>query len=136
MSLDTDLQSKLTLLVGASVPVQQNYVERSAGEPRVWYQRQAGTVDLLARGDDAALRETTFAVEVAGLDIDAAAAVYETLVALHPSGLQGFRGTLAGPGSTRVLGCFLEDLSDDYQPRSLELDDGFHVFSFQARIMT
>ena len=30
---------------------------------------------------------------------------------------------------------FVEDANDDYQPRGLDVDDGYHVFAFNARVL-
>jgi hypothetical protein len=136
VSLDVDLQFKLSALAGAGVPVQQNFLSVDQTQPHVWYQRQSGASDLLLSGAGAALGEDVYAVEVAGMDPDAAAAIAGRIKATYPAGMDGFRGQMGPQGGPVVLGCFVEDAADDYQPRSLELDDGYHVFAFNLRILT
>ncbi len=131
MSLDASLRAKLlTLAHGA--PVQQNYANEDDPEPRVWYQRQTGHTPMDLAGKQVWIRETTYAVEVNALDPDVGAAIAEAIAAEFPAGMNGFRGVI---GDTLVLGCFVEDASDEYVPRGLDVDDGFHVFAFNLRIM-
>ncbi len=133
MSVDTDFQVKLSLIVGSGVPVQQNYSSTDEAQPRVWYQRQRGNGDLFLDGK-ASQSETVYTVEVNGLDPDSAAAIAAKITALASAGgLHGFRGQMT---STTVLGAFVEDASDDYQPRGLDFDDGYHVFAFDVRLLT
>ncbi len=137
MSLDVDFAAKLNLILAgagyAAVPVQQNYVSGDKTQPRVWYQRQAGNRNVFLDGTSADM-ETSYAVEVNGLDPDVADAIADTITAgAAAGGLNGFRGQMLG---TIVLGAFVEDASDDYQPRGLQGDDGYHVFAFTVRILT
>jgi hypothetical protein len=52
-------------------------------------------------------------------------------VSIH--GLNGFRGEF---GNTTALGVFLEDHSDNYQPRFLDEDDGYRVATVQALVLS
>lgn len=128
MSLDVDLQAKLTSLAG-SAPVQQNYSSVDKTEPRVWYQRRTGNTDLLLSGAGATITEAVYEIEVNALDPDAGAALSDTIT----TAMNGFRGTMGG---SHVLGVFVEDAADDYQPRGLDLDDGYHVFAANLRVIT
>jgi hypothetical protein len=133
MSVDTGLINKLSLIVGPGVPVQQNYASADKTQPRVWVQRQQGDSELFLDGRPGPA-DTTYAVEVNALDPDAGAAVADAIQAnAAAGGLDGFRGTM---NSTVVLGCFVGEASDDYVPRGLELDDGYHVFAFTVRVLT
>ncbi len=127
MSLDTDLQTKLATLAG-SAPVQQNYASIDKVEPRVWYQRTSGNIDLLLNGVGVSENETVYAIEVAGLDPDVTAGIAANLA----TAMNGFRGVM---GLSVILGCFVEDAADDYQPRGLNIDDGYHVFAFSLRVL-
>jgi hypothetical protein len=136
MSLDTELQTKLTALAVAAIsgtPVQQNYASTDKIEPRVWYQRRNGNTELLLSGAGDAGIETVYEVEIDALDPDQGGTLLLALVAdASAGGLNGFRGNW---GSSVVLGSFVEDVADDFQPRGLDLDDGYHVFAFQLRVM-
>ena len=125
MSLDTDLQYKLHDLT--QVPAQQNYNNEDDTQPRIWYQRQIDTSEVLLDGSSS-LRDATFVVEVNALDPDAGAALAETIQEYF----NGFRGSL---GRTLILGCFVSNASDDYQFRGLDVDDGLHAFAFELRFL-
>lgn len=134
MSIDVDLLAKLQTLTTA--PVQLNYASTDRPQPRVWLQRRNDNRPLNLAGTETLIRETFFDVEVGALDPDVGAAIAEQLTAewtASPAGMNGFRGQMGG---TRVLGCFVEDVGDDYQPRELELDDGYHVTAFSLRLLS
>jgi hypothetical protein len=125
MSLDAGFQTKLASLTDA--PVQQNYASIDQVQPRVWYQRESGQTELFLDAS-AGMAETVYTVEVHGTDPDAAGAIADLIqVRLH--GFTGFMGT------TRILGSFVEDAADEYEPRGLNVDDGYHVFAFKVRVL-
>ncbi len=111
-----------------SAPVQQNYMSTDQAQPRVWYQRKQGDTHVLLSGSPYQ-SEVLFEVEVDGLDPDVAAGIATTI----QDRMNGFFGIM---GQTRVLGAFVEDAADDYQPRGINTDDGYHVFAFGVRIIT
>ena len=123
--IDTDFYAKLDGLTTA--PVQQNVLSDNQPQPFVWFQRQYANTDLLLNAG-AALYDTTYDVEVCGLDIDATAAIAENL----KTSLHGFHGTMGG---TNVLGMFVQDADDNYVQKNMNADEGFHVFAFQVQIM-
>jgi hypothetical protein len=126
MSLDVDFYNKL--VTTSSLPVQQNTISESKGEPRVWFGRQLQNKDLLANGS-VALVNTTYDVEVTGLDID----VVEQKADAVKAAFHGFQGTM---GSTKVLASFVNDANDDYIYKSLNGDEGFHSAAFSVQILT
>ncbi len=126
MSLDVAFHNKLVSLVDASVPVSENYVSEDKGQPRVWWQRSTSNVELLLSGQ-LSLVDTNYNVEVFGSDIDATASIADAL----KSSLHGFRGQM---GDSFVLGMFVTDHSDEYLPRNIDTDDGFHGFSFAVQV--
>lgn len=126
MSLDTDLQSKLASLTTA--PVQQNYAHMAMVQPRVWYQREFEESPPLLSGIESGIREVRYTIEVNALDPDEGYAIAVEI----QNRMQTFRGVMYG---TLILGVFVEAASDDYVPRGLDLDDGFHVFVFTLRIL-
>ena len=125
--LDVDFQSYLASLTGTTV--QENLLsEDKTNLPRVWWQRSEGNVDLLLSGATA-LARTIYDVEVSALDVDAAASTADTI----KTTLNGYAGAM---GSSRVLAAFVQDQADDYVPKSLDADEGFHVFAFTVEILT
>ena len=133
MSVDSDFRSLLIMRVPSDVPVQQNYLSSDQTQPRVYFGRAGAEGELLLSGATLWSNETTYTVEVAGLDPDAAGAIAEVLSRPAPAGIDGFRGPM---GTTIFLGCFVGAASDDYEPRGVDLDDGYHVFAFEVRVMT
>lgn len=136
MSIDADLRTKLLAVLSAagydSVPVQQNYASADQGQPRVWYQRRSDSPDTFLSSAEQTVREVTWSVEVDALDPDAGGAVADLIQSSHPAGMHGFSGRM---GSTQVLGCWAEDAGDEYQPRGLDLDDGYHVSAFNLKMI-
>jgi hypothetical protein len=123
--IDIDLQAYLATLT--SLPVQQDVISEDKGQPRIWFQRRNGNDDLFLSGA-VALTETTFDVEVSGLDIDQVQATASEI----KTGLNGFLGPMNGEN---VLGCFVNDQADDYISKSLNADDGYHVAAFSVQII-
>jgi hypothetical protein len=132
MALDVSLLAKLRSLIPTGVPAQLNYESADQTQPRVWLQRSNDDSPMNLAGDDTVISDSTWTVEVEAMDPDVGASIAEALTAKAPAGMNGFRGMMAG---TMVLGCFCENVSDDYQPRNLDLDDGYQVTAFNLRIL-
>jgi len=125
MSIDTDFQNKLFTL--SALPTQQDTISEDKTQPYVWFQRHDAMLDTFLNGT-ASITETTYTVEVSGLDIDSVQATADTL----KTSLNAYQGTM---GSTVVLGCFVEDCADDYAFRNTDQDAGNHVAAFSARFL-
>jgi len=110
-----------------AAPVQQGVISEDKPNLRVWLQRRPSNLDLLLDGSPS-LATAFYAVEVTGLDIDAVETEADNLrTALH-----GYFGPM---GTTHVLGAFANDLEEDYIPRSLNADEGFHLEGFELQII-
>ena len=111
-----------------SLPIQQDLISADTSTARVWFQRQTFNQDVFLSGSPA-IADTTFAVEVCSLDIDQC----QTEATNIRTALNGYRGLML---FDLVLGCFVSDSADEYIPRNLNDDTGFHVASFQVQILT
>jgi hypothetical protein len=127
MSLDTDFHSWLVSLSGGA-PVQQNYESEDKTQPRVYWQRREANTDLFNNGASA-ISTTDYVVEVAGLDPDATATIADNIKTTS-------NGVLGVIGGTRVLMMAVHDATDDYIPKSMDADEGFHVYSFTVELLT
>jgi len=125
VSIDTDFQAKLATL--AAIPCQQDVISEDKTQPYVWFQRHDAQLDTFLDGSPS-FSETTYTVEVSGLDIDAVQATADTL----KTALNAYSGTM---GSTVVLGCFVQDCADDYAFRNTDQDAGNHVAGFSAKFV-
>lgn len=119
-TIDTDFHAYLDSLTTAAV--QQNFISEDKGQPYVWWQRTSANVDLTLEGS-LAVYDTSYAVEIAALDIDAGAVIADTVKA-------GIHGRRIQQGNTLFLVMMVEDASDEYVPKSIDTDDGFNVFAF------
>lgn len=134
MAVDVDLRTKLVSIINdASVPVEQGKITDTRGKPRVWLRRAGGATDIFLGGQKG-LTETRFDVEVHGDDIGAVQGLADSIRAHHgDGGLNGFAGTL---GTSEVLGVFVEDHADDYEPKGFaENDAGTHVAALDVNII-
>lgn len=134
MAVDVDLRSKIvTILNNAAIPVEQGKITDTRGEPRVWLRRANSSTDVFMSGG-AGLTETRFDVEVHGSDIAEVQTLADSIKALHTAGgLNGLAGTL---GASEVLGVFVEDHADDYEPRGvLDSDEGMHVAALDVLVI-
>jgi hypothetical protein len=126
VSIDTDLQTYLTTLAYPT-PVQQNVISADQSTPRVWYQRKASNQDTFTDGSKS-VTNSVFAVEVMSLDIDQAEAIAQTI----KDASNGFFGHM---GFTYVGGCTVEEMEQDYEPKNLGADVGFHVAAFNLHLI-
>lgn len=126
--IDEDFRTKLTQLLPAGTPIEKGLVSEEALPTRVYYQVATSNQDTDLDGTQG-LSETAFDVECAALSDDATA---QTLAAAVKSALNGFHGKFGA--SSVALGMFVSDHADDYQPRGVDADDGYHVAAFQVTV--
>ncbi len=105
----------------------QNVIYEVAPTPRIWYQQQSESeeVDLDGSGG---LSEAAFDIEVISDDVDEAQDIARAIKRF----LNGKYGTF---GTQTALGCFVEDHNDDYVPRGIGDETGYHVAAINATIM-
>jgi len=128
MQIDIDLQSELSFLSGAGVPVEQGKISEGNAYPAVYYSRRPSNQELYLSGKPC-LSDTNFTIEVYGEDIDAV----ETLADKLRTALHGFKGWM---GSTFVKGSFCEDSEEDYQSKvEMNTDEGINVSMFNLQIL-
>ena len=111
-----------------TLPVQQDVISENQPNARVWFKKQTSNTNILNNGTPI-LDDTTFDVEVASLDID----LTQTEANNIRTALNGYRGMML---FDMVQGVFVSDAADDYIPRNLNADEGFHVAAFQVRILS
>jgi HK97 gp10 family phage protein len=108
--------------------IRQDTIGEDAGPLRVWFQRSSHEEELDLDGTPGGLHETSFNLEVSGLDIDVVQQTGDVIAhALH-----GYMGLMS---SERVLGAIVESVSDDYIPRSADADEGYHIAAYSVRII-
>lgn len=130
--IDEDFRTKL-LSYTAGAPVEKGKVSEDQPQAlRVEFERGESNTDTYTSGG-AGLTETLFDVEVQGTS----PGPVQALVALVKSdalsgGLNGFSGAM---GASTVLGCWVMDHDDDYQPKLLDADEGFYVATFRVQVI-
>lgn len=135
MALDEDLRSAIVTIVGGSVPVQQGKVEDTAVQPRVWFRRANAFTDLFI-GGGAGLTETFYDIEVHGTSLSGVQTLADSIKALYSASTPGLNGRSGTFGSSTILGCFVEDHADDYEPKGgFDSDIGMHVAALQVHII-
>lgn len=111
-----------------TLPVQQDVISANDASARVWFQRSEANTELFTDGSPG-LTTTTFNAEVATLNIDQT----QTEASNIRTALNGYRGWM---GLDFVKAVFVLDAADDYIPRNLMADEGFHVAAFVVQIIT
>lgn len=109
------------------LPVAQDVISEDVTTARVWFGRSQSNTQLLNNGQPM-LYDTVFSVEVMSTNIDQMQTEANNL----RTALDGYRGSM---GMDTVLGVFVTDASDDYVPKNLNADEGWHVQAFSARIL-
>lgn len=134
MAVDEDLRTKLaTIINDATIPIEEGKVSDTRARTRVWYRRANSNTDVFI-GGNAGLTETRFDIEVHGENIATVQTLAASIKALHSAG--GLNGLSGAFGSSSVLGIFVEDHSDDYEPKGgFETDTGLHVCSLDVQVI-
>lgn len=125
MAIDVSLQQYLNSL--CNCPVEQNKIDKLKVPTRIWFGKAGGTNDTLLDGSKA-ITETLFDVEIQSLDLN----TVEVLAGLIAANLNGYFGELE---NDFVLGCFVNDQTDEYQLKGIDDDQSFNVACLQIRIL-
>lgn len=126
--IDIALLNKIKTLT--LLPVEQGKIDFDKPGSRVWFQRSSSNTDLFCNGKPS-MFDDVFMVEVITEDIDATQLQADKIKA----GLNGFRGVLFGE-FRYILGMFVSDAADEYEPKNLSADEGFFVQAFEVRILS
>ena len=128
------LQNSITG-VPSGTAVEKGVVSEEMPSTRIYFQRSDSEQDLMLNGNQA-LTTTVFDVEVAALDDNAVQPLAKSLKDVLNGYMGAFGSNYADTANHSVaLGMFVSDHSDDYQPRVVDADDGYHVAAFQTKII-
>ncbi len=130
--IDEDFRQKL-LTYAVGLPVEKGKVSEDQPQAlRVEFERGESNTETYTSGAGA-LTETLFDVEVQGTSPAPVQALVAQVKADQVNGgLNGFAGAM---GASTVLGCWVMDHDDDYQPKLLDADEGFYVATFRVQVI-
>ena len=113
--------------------ISQGVVNEDETHPRIWLGRASRNHDLDCGGVGGII-EDNFDLEIVAehdADTDGIEQALKIAEAVRDS-LHGFTGEM---GVTTVLGCFVDDQSDDYLYKSIDSPDGLYMSALNVRIL-
>ena len=127
--IDEDFRTLLAAQsIPAGTPVEKGKISEEQATVRVLYQVADSTQDVHL-GGQTGLTTTAFDVECGAREDDSTA---QNMAGTLKTALNAFRGAA---GSSSILGIFVEDHSDEYQPMMLDSDVGYFIASFRANVI-
>ena len=129
--IDEDFRTALVGLLPSGTPIEKGVIGDEQTPTRVYYQRSSGNQDVYLDGAPG-LTTTVFDVEAAALADDTTVqSLMATIKTMHGYPANGVALT---HGTSSILGIFVADHADDYQPRGVDADDGYVVAAVQISV--